>query len=79
MRERALTRYHGNSGRARKGTWKAYISRYVADSNFRTQGAQGLVAFLMGLQRQLPQCRALGKDPTPGMPVGCERFQVVYP
>ena len=26
-----------------------------------------------------PRCRALGKLPTPEMPLVCERFQVVYP
>lgn len=26
-----------------------------------------------------PRCRALGKVPTPGMPLVCERFAVVYP
>lgn len=26
-----------------------------------------------------PRCRALGKEPTPEMPLVCERFAVVYP
>lgn len=26
-----------------------------------------------------PHCRALGREPTPAMPLLCERFEVVYP